>query len=249
MADQGDTSEDRLLNGRVLLRQPTRGYRAGMDAALLAAACDPKPGERVLEAGCGPGAALLAAAARHPGAGFTGVERDAGAAGLARENLVLNGFGERVQILEGDVQAGFRALGLPVFDAVMANPPFFDDPDALLAPAPEKTGAWMADGGLAAWTGFLIKAVREGGSITIIHRADRLGDLLSLLGDKAGSFRIRPIHPFADAPAKRVLLRAVKTGKAPLILLPPLVLHERDGGKHSVAAEAILRGKAVLGWG
>jgi len=107
----------------------------------------------------------------------------------------------------------------------------------------------MADGGLAAWTGFLIKAVREGGSITIIHRADRLGDLLSLLGDKAGSFRIRPIHPFADAPAKRVLLRAVKTGKAPLILLPPLVLHERDGGKHSVAAEAILRGKAVLGWG
>jgi tRNA1(Val) A37 N6-methylase TrmN6 len=248
MADQGDTSEDRLLNGRVLLRQPTRGYRAGMDAALLAAAGDPKPGERVLEAGCGPGAALLVAAARHPGADFTGVERDAGAAGLARENLALNGFDQRVQILEGDVQAGFRALGLPVFDAVMANPPFFDDPDALLAPAPEKAGAWMADGGLEAWTRFLIKAVREGGTITIIHRADRLGDLLSLLGGKAGSFRIRPIHPFADAPAKRVLLRAVKTGKAPLVLLPPLVLHERDGGKHSAAAEAILRGEAALGW-
>ena len=249
MADHSDTSEDRLLNGRVLLRQPTRGYRAGMDAALLAAACDPKPGERVLEAGCGAGGALLAAAARRPEAVFTGVERDAAAAGLARENLVLNGFGDRVQIFDGDVQAGFRPLGLPVFDAVMANPPFFDDPDALLAPAPEKTGAWMADGGLEAWTRFLIKAVREGGTITIIHRADRLGDLLSLLGDKAGSFRIRPIHPFADAPAKRVLLRAVKTGKAPLVLLPALVLHERDGGKHSAAVEAILRGEAELGWG
>ncbi len=248
MADQGDTSEDRLLNGRVLLRQPTRGYRAGMDAALLAAACDAKPGERVLEAGCGAGGALLAAAARHPEAVFTGIERDPAAMRLARENLVLNRFGDRVQILDGDVRAGFRALGLPVFDAVMANPPFFDDPGALLAPAPEKTGAWMADGGLEAWTGFLIKAVREGGTITIIHRADRLGDLLSLLADKAGSFRIRPIHPFADAPAKRVLLRAVKTGKAPLVLLPPLVLHERDGGKHSAAAEAILRGEAALGW-
>ncbi|MFA7263732.1 MAG: methyltransferase [Caulobacter sp.] len=248
MADQGDVTEDRLLNGRISLRQSARGYRAGMDAALLAAACDAAPGARVLEAGCGPGAALLAAAARRPEAVFTGLERDRAAAALARENVVLNGLDGRVAIVEGDVQAGFRALGLPVFDAAMANPPFFDDPDALLAPAAEKTGAWMADGGLAAWTAFLLKAVREGGTITVIHRADRLGDLLALLGGKAGSFRLRPIHPFADAPAKRVLVRAIKTGKAPLVLLPALVLHEREGGKHSAEAEAILRGEAALGW-
>lgn len=248
MADHGDMTEDGVLNGRVLLRQPARGYRAGMDAALLAAACDTKPGERVLEAGCGAGGALLAAAFRRPAARFTGLERDPAAAALARENVALNGFGDRVEIVDGDVQAGFRALGLPVFDAAMANPPFFDDPDELRAPAVEKTGAWMADGGLEAWTGFLLKAVREGGTITVIHRADRLGDLLSLLGGKAGSFRIRPIHPFADAPAKRVLMRAVKTGKAPLVLLPPLVLHDGEGGKHSAAAEAILRGEAALNW-
>lgn len=248
MADQSDVTTDRLLDGRVLLRQPARGYRAGMDAALLAAACDAGPGQRVLEAGCGVGAALLAAAMRRTEARFVGVERNAAAAALARENVPLNGLGERVEIADGDVQAGFRALGLPVFDAVMANPPFFDDPDTLLAPVEEKTGAWIADGGLEAWTGFLIKAVREGGTITVIHRADRLADLLTLLGGKAGSFRVRPIHPFADAPAKRVLVRAVKTGKAPLVLLPPLVLHERKGGKHSAEAEAILRGEAALGW-
>lgn len=248
MADQSDVTDDRLLNGRVFLRQATRGYRAGMDAALLAAACDAGPGARVLEAGCGAGGALLAAAFRRPETAFTGVERDRAAAALARENVALNEFGGRVTILDGDVQAGFRALALPAFDAVMANPPFFDDPDDLRGPVPEKAGAWMADGGLAAWTGFLLKAVREGGTITVIHRADRLGDLLSLLGAKAGSFRIRPVHPFADQPAKRVLVRAVKTGKAPLVLLPPLVLHERDGGKHSAEAEAILRGDATLGW-
>jgi tRNA1(Val) A37 N6-methylase TrmN6 len=248
MANQGDVTEDRLLDGRVRLRQPARGYRAGMDAAMLAAACDAGPGERVLEAGCGPGAALLAAAARRPQAVFVGLERDAGAGALARENVALNGFADRVEIIAGDVQAGFRALGLPVFDAVLANPPFFDDPDELRGPAAEKAGAWMADGGLAAWAGFLLKAVREGGTITVIHRADRLGDLLALLGEKAGSFRVRPVHPFADAPAKRVLVRAVKTGKAPLVLLPPLVLHDRDGGKHSAQAEAILRGEAGLGW-
>lgn len=248
MANRDNETDDGVLNGQVLLRQPARGYRAGMDAALLAAACDAGPGERVLEAGCGAGGALLAAAFRRPETVFTGVERDPAAAALARQNVAANRFSGRVDILEGDVQAGFRALDVPVFDAAMANPPFFDDPAELRGPAAEKTGAWMADGGLEAWTTFLLKAVREGGTITVIHRADRLGDLLSRLGGKAGSFRVRPIHPFGDQPAKRVLVRAIKTGKAPLVLLPALVLHERDGGKHSAAAEAILRGEAALGW-
>ena len=243
-----EITEDTVLGGRVRLRQPARGYRAGVDAALLAAACDARAGERVLEAGCGAGGALLAAAVRRSDAQFTGLERDADAAALAREGVALNSLGGRVAIVEGDVQAGFRATALPVFDAAMANPPFFDDPTGLRGPAPEKTGAWMADGGLEAWTGFLQKAVREGGTITIIHRADRLADLLALLAPKAGSFRVRPIHPFADEPAKRVLLRATKTGKAPLVLLPPLVLHERGRGKHTDEAEAILRGEAALGW-
>ncbi len=241
-------TEDRVLDGRVKLRQSAAGYRAGLDAALLAAACDAGQDDRVIEAGCGVGAALLAAATRRPGARFVGLERDPAAAALARENAALNDLAARVDIAEGDVAAGFRALGLPVFDAMMSNPPFFDDPRALRAPAPEKTGAWMADAGLAAWTAFALKAVREGGTITLVHRADRLADILTLLAPKAGSFRIRPVQPFADAPAKRVLVRAVKTGKAPLVLLPALVMHDREGGKHSARAEAILRGQAALEW-
>lgn len=237
-----------MLNGRIRLRQKAGGYRAGMDAALLAAACDTGPGDRVIEAGCGVGGALLAAAARNPGSRFQGIERDPEAAALARGNVALNAMSDRVEIATGDVQAGFRTLALPVFDAAISNPPFFDDPEALRAPAPAKTGAWMADGGLAAWTAFLLKAVREGGTITIIHRADRLADILALLAPKAGSFKIRPVQPFADTPAKRVIVRAIKTGKAPLALLPALVLHDRDGGGHSAAAEAVLRGEAALDW-
>jgi tRNA1(Val) A37 N6-methylase TrmN6 len=244
----GETTQDRLLGGRLDLLQSARGYRAGMDAALLAAACDAADGSRVLEAGCGPGAALLAAALRRPAAHFTGLERDPVALDLARRNIVGNGLEARVAVVEGDVAAKFPRLGLPVFDAAFANPPFFDDPKALRAPAPAKQQAWMAEGGLAAWTDFLLKAVREGGAITLIHRADRLADILALLAPKAGSFQIRPIHPHADAPAKRVIVRALKTGKAPLRLLPPLVLHPREGAKHTPQAEAILRGEADLGW-
>jgi len=241
-------TEDRILGGRALICQPAKGYRAGLDAALLAAACDAASGERVLEAGCGVGAVLVAAAVRRPRARFLGLERDPEAVALARRNIIANNLGDRVEAWEGDVGAGPDAAQTGAFDAVLANPPFFDDPSALRAPHPAKRGAWMADEGLESWIAFLLKSVRDGGTITLIHRADRLADLLALLAPKAGSVRIRPVHPFADAPAKRVLVRAVSGGRAPLQLLPPLVLHDRSGAKHTPEAEAILRGERDLPW-
>lgn len=241
-----DVTENALLGGRVRLRQPSKGYRAGMDAALLAAACPARPGQRVIEAGCGAGAVLMQIAARRPGVMLTGLERDPDMARLARDNAALNNWGHRIAVHEGDVATGFRALGLAPFDWAISNPPFFDDAGALRPPGPDKRGAWMADDGLAAWTEFLLKAVKEGGRIVMIHRADRLADILALLGPKAGSFAVRPVHPRADEPAKRVLVSAIKTGRAPLRLLPPLVLHDGGGAKHSVQADAILRGEAEL---
>ena len=243
-----NVTEDGLLGGRLRLLQPERGYRAGMDAALLAAACDSGPGARVLEAGCGVGGALLQAAFRRPDSAFTGLERDPAALALARENVARNGLSARVEIREGDVGQPFSRLGLATFDLVMANPPFFDDPETLRAPAPERRAAWMAEGGLAAWIRFMGKAVRQGGALLVIHRADRLADLLAQMGQACGSVQIRPVHPFADAPAKRVLVRAVKSGRAPLQLLPPLVLHPRGEARHTDAAAAVLAGEAALPW-
>jgi tRNA1(Val) A37 N6-methylase TrmN6 len=242
------TQSDAILGGRVRLLQSARGYRAGMDAALLAAACDAQPGERVLDLGCGPGAVMLAAAVRRPGAHFSGIEADPDALDLARANIDLNGLADQVEGLAGDVALPFSRLGLPRFDAALCNPPFFDDASALRGPAPEKSRAWMATDGLAAWTGYLLKAVRDGGTITLIHRADRLADLLAGLTPRCGSIRIRPVQPRAASPASRVIVRAVRGGRAPLALLPPLVLHPDGEGKHTEAAEAILRGAAPLGW-
>ncbi len=241
-------SEDRVLGGRVRLLQPRKGYRAGLDAALLAAACDAGDGQRVLDLGSGPGAVMLAAALRRPGASITGVERDPDALDLLRRNIGLNGLGARAEAVAGDVAKGWRGLGLRPFDAVLSNPPFFDDPRAQRAPHPARASAHLDDAGLAKWIEVMLGAVREGGTITLIHRADRLGEILAHLAPKAGSVRIRPVHPFADAPAKRVIVRAVKTGRAPLEILPPLVLHDRDGAGHTPVVEAILRGEAALAW-
>ncbi|MDB5420223.1 MAG: methyltransferase [Brevundimonas sp.] len=217
-----------------------------MDAALLAAAVQARPAERIFEAGCGAGAVLMQIASRRPGVILTGVEREAPAADLARQNAELNGCADRTAILTGDVADGFRPLGLPLVDWAVSNPPFFDDETALRAPSPGKRAAWIADDGLVAWTDILMASVKDGGRILVIHRADRLADILGLLGEKCGSFAILPIQPFADQPAKRVLVRAIKRGKAPLVLHPALMLHDRSGAKHTAEADAILRGEAEL---
>ena len=237
-------TDDALLGGRIKFRQSAQGYRAGMDAALLAATCDAQAGDRVVDIGCGAGAVMLAAAARRPLARFVGVERDAAALALAQENIAANGFSERMSAMSGDVAQPWKELDLAPFDHVLCNPPFFDDAKALRGPSLAKEGAWIADAGLEAWIEFLIKAVREGGSITLIHRADRLGDILKHLSPKVGSIRIRPMHPFAASPAKRVIVRGVKTGKAPLTLLAGLVLHD-DQARHTARVELIFRGEAL----
>jgi len=238
--------ENALLGGKVRLWQPARGYRAGMDAALLAAAVAARPGDTLLEAGCGAGAVLTQIAARRPGVALTGVERDPAAAALARRNAGLNGLSDRMEVVEGDVGQGFKALGLPRADWTVSNPPFFDDEGALRAPSPSRRGAWIAEDGLAAWVRFLTDGVKDGGRILVIHRADRLADLLGLLGERCGSIAVRPVQPFADEPAKRVLVQAIRGGRAPLRLLPALVLHDRSGAKHTPEAEAILTGTAGL---
>ena len=248
VASSSPSDADTLLGGRVSLIQPADGYRAGMDAALLAAAVPARPGERVLEAGCGVGGVLTQIAARRPGVLLTGVERDAVAAGLAVRNAALNELSDRMQAINADIAEGFARLDQPRFDWAVSNPPFFDDETALRAPAPAKRGAWIADDGLAVWVKFLSDGVRDGGRIVVVHRADRLADLLTLLGERCGSFAIRPVQPYADQPAKRVLVQAVRSGKAPLRLLPALVLHDRTDAKHAPEAEAILRGQADLGW-
>ncbi len=248
VASSTPSKANTLLGGRVRLIQPADGYRAGMDAALLAAAVPARPGERVLEAGCGVGGVLTQIAARRPGVFLTGIERDPVAASLAVENAALNGLSDRMVAIHADIAGGFAALGRPRFDWAISNPPFFDDETALRAPALAKRGAWIADDGLGVWTKFLTDGVKDGGRIVVVHRTDRLADLLALLSDKCGSLAIRPVQPHVDQPAKRVLVHAIRSGKAPLRLLPALVLHDRSGAKHTPDADAILRGEAALEW-
>jgi tRNA1(Val) A37 N6-methylase TrmN6 len=245
-----DIIETTLLNGRVNLLQPTKGYRIGMDGALLAAAAACVLGDKsahVLELGSGVGGVMLSLSLRCPRLEITGLEREALSYDLLCENLKRHDYSQRLKAILGDVGQGFKTLNLARFDLIMSNPPYFDDPETLRAPHELKRPAWIADDGLRAWLQFAQSSVKDGGDIVFIHRAERLGDIISGL-DKCGTFVILPIQPFIDKEAKRVLVRAKRLGKAPLRLLPPLILHDGGDRKHTPYLEAILRGEAGLVW-
>jgi tRNA1(Val) A37 N6-methylase TrmN6 len=242
--------EDRLLDGRLRLLQPRRGHRAGTDAVLLAAAAAVRPGDRVADFGAGTGAVGLCLALREPGAQVLLVERDPDLAGLCARNLALNGLEGRGGALALDLlspRAAREAAGLRGLDLVVTNPPFVEAGEAPPSPEPLRRAAHeLPPGGFAAWIRAAADALAHRGRLALIQRADRLEACLAALRPAFGSLSIRPVHPRADAPASRVLLGAVRGGRAPATLLPGLVLHDPDG-RFTPLAEALHRGEVLAG--
>jgi tRNA1(Val) A37 N6-methylase TrmN6 len=233
------TTADTLLDGRVLLRQPERGYRVAIDPILLAAAVPAGPGERIVELGLGVGAASLCLATRVPHSSILGVELQPALAALARANVAANRLDDRVTVVEGD--ATKFAAETP-FDHVMANPPFGEAGTGSNPPDPGKQTATVeGDADLAEWAVAALTLARPGGTVTFIHRASRLFDLLreiAWLG--AGAVVVFPLWPKAGVDAKRVIVQARPGRRTPLRIAPGLVLHEADGS-YTAAARAILR--------
>ena len=254
-AGQAATSLDLFLGGRLALRQRKTGHRAGTDAVLLAAAAG-EPRGLVMDAGAGAGAAGLALALRAPACFVRCIEINPAAAALARENIADNALAQRADCVEADIlQAeSRRAAGLVEASAalVISNPPFLDPARSRLSPDAARALAHAAPPDRAGEEPFLARWLRAcaallspGGRVVIIHRADALDLLLAAMKGRFGGLRLLPVLPRADAPAIRILASAVKGSRAPLCVLPPLVLHGPDG-RFTEQAEAIHRGEILI---
>jgi tRNA1(Val) A37 N6-methylase TrmN6 len=245
----GDVTEDTVLGGRLRLRQPRRGHRVGHDAILLAASVPARAGEAVVELGAGVGAAGLALAARVPGIRLIMVELVPRLAALAVENAQLNGVS--AEVLELDVGAParvFAATGLrPEQTArVLMNPPFNDPARQRVSPDRGRRLAHAAPRAtLAVWTRAAARLLRPRGTLSLIWRADGLGDVLEALAPAFGAIMVLPIYPRPAESAIRVLVRATKSSGAPLQLLPGLVLND-PAGRATREADGVLRAGATL---
>lgn len=249
------STDDAFLGGRLQLLQPAKGYRAGLDAVVLAASIriEPRTGHRVLDAGAGVGTAGLCVAARVPSADVTLVERAPVFAALARTNIARNNLGARARVIETDLTASaasLEAAGMRPggYDHVIANPPYLEDGRHRLPADPMAAAAFgMAADGLERWLHFLSWAAAPAGQLTLVHRLDALPKVLAAVEGRFGGIRVLPIHPRSTEPAHRFIVRARKGSRAPLQLMPGLVLHGA-GNAFLPHIDRILRHAAELDW-
>jgi tRNA1(Val) A37 N6-methylase TrmN6 len=240
-------TEDHFLGGRLRLLQPRAGYRAATDPILLAASVPAKAGDRVLDLGCGAGTAALCLGLRVPGAVLTGLELQADYADLARRNAARNGL--TLTVHDGDVADPPVALRGMSFDHVLANPPFY----AATSPAATDAGratALREATPLERWLETGLRRLRPGGTLSVIHLAERLPDLLAVVAMR-GSCAVLPLASRSGRAAGRVIVQVRKGGRAPFRLGAPFVLHagdrhEADRDDFTPAAQAVLRDAAAL---
>jgi tRNA1(Val) A37 N6-methylase TrmN6 len=246
-----DCTEDAFLGGQLKLRQPKSGHRAGHDAILLAAATSARPGDRVVDFGSGVGVAGLAVAKRVAEIEMILVEIDSKLADLARENSLSNGLQARVVVLDITSGAGdFAGAGLPPdsADVVLMNPPFNDPTRHRASPDKGREIAHVAKAAtLESWTHAARRILKSGGVLTLIWRADALAEILAALHRGFGSLRISPVHGDAATPAIRVLVRAIKGGRAPLALDPGLLLN-KAANVPNPDVQDVLSGRKMLPW-
>lgn len=234
-------TEDALLGGRVRLLQPERGYRIAIDAVLLAAAVEAGPDGHVIDLGAGVGAVGLCVAARLPGCRVTGIELQPVLAALAARNAELNGVADRVTTRVHDLARALPADLAPA-DVVATNPPYLAAAVADPSPDPSKALATVeSSADLARWLAVAVAAAKPAGTLLVIHRSDRLDEIVACLEALGwGDLAVKTLPP-----ARRVLVRArraaipVRRETAPLVLHPP-------GGGYTAEAEAILRHAAPL---
>jgi tRNA1(Val) A37 N6-methylase TrmN6 len=249
MTDAGEFTEDAFLGGQLRLRQRKSGHRAGHDAMLLAAATAVRCGDRVVDLGAGVGAAGLAVARRVAGVDLVLVEIDAALAGLARGNAAANAITADVIVLDVTCAAdAFAAVGLTPdsVDVVLMNPPFNDPARHRISPDKEREIAHVATAvTLESWIHASRRILKSGGVLTLIWRADGLAEVLAALDRGFGSLMILPVHADGNSPAIRVLIRAVKGGRAPLQMQAALLLNDESGAPNR-QVQNILAGQAIL---
>lgn len=247
MPETGVTA-DAFLGGQVTVFQPGKGFRAGTDSVLLAAALDAGQTGEACEFGCGAGGALFPAAWRLKNTSFTGIERDPLMLDLARKGVEENGFENRVSLVERDAGATPRDWENR-YELVFSNPPFFP-PGTIRQPGEGREGAYLESVPLKDWIGNMLHVLKPRGRFVMIHRASELARILAVIERRAGEIEVMPVRSFPGADAKRVIVRARKGLRSgPMRLLAGIDLYQAKGGPRTALMEEIARSGGGLDWG
>ena len=243
-----EVTDDYLFDGNIHLRQPKIGYRVSIDTILLAAAVPAKNNEMILDLGSGTGASAICLHYRVRNCRVVGLENDPNMLALAKENVLLNGFEKKITFIEGTVIDLPKQIGKELFDHVISNPPYLNRERADLrknSNSQRNNANVENDVDLSSWIKSMSVSLKPKGRLTLIHRADRLDEVLKEVRLYAGEITVYPIWPKSSLKANRVLVTARKNVATPLSISSGLVVHTKEGKYTRVVKSVLEKGEAL----
>ena len=213
--------------------QDTKKFCFGMDAVLLSdfVAQDIKKNSRVLDLGTGTGIIPLLLYGKTEMQKIQGLEIQVDMVEMAKRSMVLNGLEDIIEIIEGDIKDPPSMILPNYYDAIISNPPYMVYKSGLINLAQEK--AISRHEILCTLEDIMQTAKRHlksRGKFYMIHRSDRLVDILSLMRDyHIEPKSIRFIHPSTQQPPNLILIMGIKGGNPHLKIEKPLYVYQENG--------------------
>jgi tRNA1(Val) A37 N6-methylase TrmN6 len=236
-------TDDSLFEGRIRCMQHGSGYRFSLDAVLLGNFISVRPGERILDLGCGNGIVALILAYRWPSCQLTGLEIQPDLVTMARGNVVLNNWQERIGIVQGDMRRIEKSMAAGQFDWVVSNPPYRKTGTGRVNIDPEQQAArheTMAD--LSSVVKAAVWALKYKGRAAFIYPAVRGAAVLYEL-KKQGlePKKMQTVYSYPGSPATLLLIESVKGGGEGLEILPPFYVYRAPAEEYSPEMAACYR--------
>jgi len=244
-----ENTKNKFLGGKLKIFQQKKGFRAGHDSVILAAAISAKEGNRCLELGIGTGVVSLCLAHRINDLEIVGIDNDNKVLKLAKDNISLNGLSRNVSLLKGDLNNGindFANLKRQSFHQIYSNPPYYLEDEIVFPLNKNKRNAYIGNkDSLKIWIKIALTFVKSKGTITFINHIKNLPEILNIFSSSMGSINVTPIFSNVKKPASRVIISGVRDSREPIKFNQGLVLNNKDG-KPTKRIEGIVRnGKAL----
>ena len=222
--------DDLELKGLKIIQDPSK-FCFGIDAVLLSAFAKVKPGEDVVDIGTGTGIIPLLLSAKTDAKYIKAVEIQPDMVDMAKRSVLYNNLQDRIEIICNDIKRSDSFIKKSSVDVVVSNPPYIKSSHAITNP---KDSLRLARHEIACTLEDILSAasnmLKYHGRFYMIHKAHRLTEIVCKMREyKLELKRLRSIHPFADKPAKMVLIEGVKQANPWLDIDPPLIIYKNDG--------------------
>ena len=223
---------DKILRGKISIRQLKKGFRYGFEGVFLASFINgylkkiKRKNISLADVGSGVGVISLIIAYQNNEINITAIENNYSYLEIANENIIINNFQKTINAIKGDIFNIDTKL-INSFDIVVTNPPFYDEKQKKSENELNDYAKRIIN--YESWIENSVKLLRDKGIIFIIIPTTLLEKSLKLLSIKTGSFKIFPIWPNKKKSSKRLILLAKKGGASPTELMSGMKLLNNQG--------------------